>query len=145
MGARTGAQYLAGLKSRPRDVWIRGRKAGDVTTHPAFATPAAHIAKLYDMQHDPAHRDVLTYVSPSTGDRVGMAFMMSKTVDDLRRRRQAFQLWAETSFGLLGRSPDFLNTTWRSPNHPACSRKWAPASRRTCATITNTCARTTFS
>ena len=46
-----------------------------------------------------------------TGARVGTAFMMSKTVEDLTQRRRAFQLWAESSFGLLGRSPDFLNTT----------------------------------
>ena len=111
MGIRTGAQYLAGLKAQPRDVWIRGKKVGDVTTHPAFARPAAHIAKLYDMQHDPALQDTLTYTSPTTGDRVGTAFMMSKTLDDLVKRRRAFQIWAESSFGLLGRSPDFLNTT----------------------------------
>ena len=103
MGIRTGAQYLAGLKAQPREVWIRGKKVGDVTTHPAFARPAAHIAKLYDMQHDPALQDTLTYISPTTGDRVGTAFMMSKTLDDLVKRRRAFQIWAESSFGLLGR------------------------------------------
>ena len=111
MGIRTGAQYLDGLRRRPREVWIRGQRVDDVSMHPAFAKPARHIAKLYDMQHDPACQDVLTYVSPSSGERVGAAFMMSKTIEDLRKRRQAFQLWAETSFGLLGRSPDFLNTT----------------------------------
>lgn len=111
MGIRTGAQYLDGLRSRPREVWMRGQRVADVTAHPAFAKPAAHIAGLYDMQHDPAHRDVLTYASPTSGDPVGTAFMMSKTIEDLRKRRAAFQLWAESSFGLLGRSPDFLNTT----------------------------------
>jgi anthranilate 3-monooxygenase (FAD) / 4-hydroxyphenylacetate 3-monooxygenase len=111
VGIRTGAQFLDGLRRRPRDVWIQGKRVEDVTTHPAFAKPAAHIATLYDMQHDPAHRDVLTYTSPSTGAPVGAAFMMSKTHDDLVKRRHAFQLWAESSFGLLGRSPDFLNTT----------------------------------
>ncbi|MBL8382763.1 MAG: 4-hydroxyphenylacetate 3-monooxygenase, oxygenase component [Burkholderiales bacterium] len=111
MGARTGEAYLQGLRARPREVWVRGRRVDDVTAHPAFARPAAHIARLYDMQHEPAHRDVLTYASPTSGERVGTAFMMSATVDDLVKRRRAFQTWAESSFGLLGRSPDFLNTT----------------------------------
>lgn len=110
-GIRTGEQYLSGLHARPRDVWVRGKKVADVTVHPAFAQSARHVAKLYDMQHDPVHRDVLSYVSPSSGNRVGTAFMMSMTYDDLVKRRHAFQLWAESSFGLLGRSPDFLNTT----------------------------------
>ena len=111
MGIRTGAEYLAGLGARPREAWIRGKRVIDVTAHPAFAKPAAHIAGLYDMQHQSAYRDVLTYVSPTTGNRVGTAFMMSSNMDDLVKRRRAFQLWAESSFGLLGRSPDFLNTT----------------------------------
>lgn len=111
MGIRTGAQYLAGLKSRQRDVWIAGERVADVSSHPAFAASAAHIAKLYDMQHDPAHQAVLTYPSPTSGDLVGTAFMMSTRPEDLVKRRHAFQLWAERSFGMLGRSPDFLNTT----------------------------------
>jgi anthranilate 3-monooxygenase (FAD) / 4-hydroxyphenylacetate 3-monooxygenase len=111
MAIRTGAQYIEGLRRHPREVWIQGQRVDDVASHPAFAKPAAHIAKLYDMQHDPAHRDILSYVSPSTGARVGTAFMMSRSHADLVKRRQAFQLWAESSFGLLGRSPDFLNTT----------------------------------
>jgi len=110
-GARTGAQFLAGLRAQPREVWIRGERVDDVTAHPALAMPAQHIAHLYDMQHDPAHRDVLTYPSPTSGQRVGAAFMMARDPDDLKQRREAFRLWAESSFGLLGRSPDFLNTT----------------------------------
>ena len=61
MGIRTGAQYLDGLRKHPREVRIRGQRVKDVTTHPAFAKPAAHIARLYDMQHDSRYRDVLTY------------------------------------------------------------------------------------
>ena len=67
MGARTGAQFLEGLKKRPREVWVRGKRVDDVSVHPAFAKPAAHIAKLYDMQHDPGLRDTLTYESPTSG------------------------------------------------------------------------------
>jgi anthranilate 3-monooxygenase (FAD) / 4-hydroxyphenylacetate 3-monooxygenase len=111
MGIRTGASYLEGLRNSPRDVWIQGQKVDNVVSHPAFAKPAAHIAKLYDMQHDPKHHDTLTYISPTSGERVGTAFMMSHSHADLVKRHKAFQLWAESSFGLLGRSPDFLNTT----------------------------------
>ena len=37
MPARTGQQYIDGLKERPKEVWIRGEKVKDVTAHPAFA------------------------------------------------------------------------------------------------------------
>jgi anthranilate 3-monooxygenase (FAD) / 4-hydroxyphenylacetate 3-monooxygenase len=63
MGIRTGQQYIDGLKSRSREVWLRGQRVDDVTTHPAFRAQVQSIARLYDLQHDPAHADTLTYKS----------------------------------------------------------------------------------
>lgn len=111
MAIRTGAELIAGLKQRPREVWLRGRRIDDVTTHPAFARPLAHLAGLYDLQHDPAHRDVLTYRSPTSGEPVATAFMVPRDHADLVKRREAFRLVAEATLGMMGRSPDFLNTT----------------------------------
>ncbi len=70
MPVRTGQDYLDRLKAHPREVWIRGQRVDDVASHPAFAKPAAHIAHLYDMQHDPRLAPVLTYPSPTTGQPV---------------------------------------------------------------------------
>jgi 4-hydroxyphenylacetate 3-monooxygenase len=39
-----------------------------------------------------------------------MAFLEPRTKEDLRRRAAAYAAWAEVSCGLLGRSPDYLNT-----------------------------------
>ena len=39
------------------------------------------------MQHDPELRDAMTYVSPSSGDRVGLSFIIPRTREDLERRR----------------------------------------------------------
>jgi len=110
MPARTGKQFIEGLRSRPRDVWLRGERIADPTVHPAFKRPIERLAHLYDMQHDPAYSGVLTYTSPSSGQQVGTAFMAPTSLADLIKRRNAFQLWSEATFGLMGRSPDFMNT-----------------------------------
>ena len=34
MPARTGKQYLAGLREQEREVWLGGERVEDVTTHP---------------------------------------------------------------------------------------------------------------
>lgn len=111
MPIRTGAQYIEGVKQRPREVWLRGERIDDVTTHPAFVRPMEQIARLYDMQHDPQYSDDLTYTSPTTGDAVGTAFMVPGSLGDLQKRHRAFRIWAEATLGMMGRSPDFLNTT----------------------------------
>jgi 4-hydroxyphenylacetate 3-monooxygenase len=108
MGARTGAEYLAGLRDE-REVWLDGERVKDVTKDPRLAPAARSIAALYDLQHDPELRDQLTYASPTTGDRVGLSFLQPRTTDDLVRRRGMFKLWSDTSGGMLGRTPDYLN------------------------------------
>jgi len=111
MGIRTGAQFIEGLRHRPRNVWLDGERIGDVSAHPAFAPAVAAIAKLYDLQHEPHYADVLTYASPSSGAPVATAFMTPSSYADLVKKRQAHRLMAESTFGMMGRSPDFLNTT----------------------------------
>lgn len=40
-----------------------------------------------------------------------MAFMPARSADDLRRKRETYRIWSEMTFGLMGRSPDFMNST----------------------------------
>ena len=83
MPARTGSEYLKGLQAQEREVWLRGERVKDVTTHTGLRNGALAIASLYDMQHDPQLRDEMTYVSPTTGDRVGLSFINPHTREDV--------------------------------------------------------------
>jgi 4-hydroxyphenylacetate 3-monooxygenase len=100
---------LQGLQQRQREVWIGGERVTDVTTHPALANCARTLARLYDMQHDPATQARLTYVSPDTGQREATSFIIPRCVDDLARRRDMVKTWADATCGMMGRTPDFLN------------------------------------
>lgn len=111
MGIRTGQEYRAHLAAHPREVWLRGERIDDISTHPAFAAPIEQVARLYDLQHRPEYKETLSYVSPTSGDRVATSFLVPKSHEDLERRREAFRTCAEANFGLMGRSPDFLNAT----------------------------------
>jgi 4-hydroxyphenylacetate 3-monooxygenase len=94
------------------DVEIHGeRTTGRVTEIPAFGNLIRSYAALYDLQHDPDLRDVMTYESPTTGDRVGMSFLTPASVEDVVRRRRMMQVWAEWSNGMLGRTGDYLNAS----------------------------------
>ena len=112
MPARTGAQYLAGLRARKTEVWLRGERVTDVTTHPGLAGGARAIASLYDLQSDPAHSSTMTFADPDTGDRLGLSFIIPRTKEDLVQRRDMMLAWARTTCGMMGRSPDFMNVTF---------------------------------
>ncbi|MED5407598.1 MAG: 4-hydroxyphenylacetate 3-hydroxylase N-terminal domain-containing protein, partial [Pseudomonadota bacterium] len=109
MAARTGAEYLDGLRHRSAEIWLGDERIEDVTTHPALRGCAQSMAHLYDMQHDPALRDEMTYASPTTGDRVGLSFITPRTQEDLERRSRMMFHWSRVSGGMLGRSSDYIN------------------------------------
>src|SRR5947209_1228029 len=112
MPARTGAEYIQGLQDQEREIWLRGERIKDVTTHPGLANGVRAIASLYDLQHDPALRDEMTYVSPTSRARVGLSFVIPRTKQELERRGAMMLRWARTTCGMMGRSPDFMNVTF---------------------------------
>jgi 4-hydroxyphenylacetate 3-monooxygenase oxygenase component len=110
MAPRNGQEFIEGLRRNPREVWVAGRRAGDdITTDPVFRRPIAAMAQLYDLQTRPENREVMTY--EEDGERIGTSFMTPRSEVDLVKRREAMKIWADASFGMMGRSPDFLNTT----------------------------------
>jgi 4-hydroxyphenylacetate 3-monooxygenase oxygenase component len=113
MSIRDGKSYISRLKAHPRAVWIAGRKVADVTADAVFRRPVAAMAMLYDCQCKDDLRAAMTYRT-ETGDEAGLSFIVPKSRDDLVRRRAAMRIWAEATFGTMGRSPDFLNTVLAS-------------------------------
>jgi 4-hydroxyphenylacetate 3-monooxygenase len=76
--------------------------------HPAFAAGVRTVGRLYDLAHDPANRQLMTYPSPRDGRPVNKAWMVPGTREDLVARRKAIKFWADASYGFLGRSPDHV-------------------------------------
>jgi 4-hydroxyphenylacetate 3-monooxygenase len=120
MAARTGAEYIKGLQAQDCEVWLRGERVKDVTTHPGLANGVRAVASLYDLQHDPKLKDEMTFVSPTSGDRLGLSFIIPRTQQELERRGAMMLRWARTTCGMMGRSPDFMNVTFAA---------WAAAAR----------------
>ena len=63
---RTGQQYRDSIRDG-RQVYINGERVKDVTTHPMFKPLVDIRARIYDMQHDAATRDVMTWTDPQSG------------------------------------------------------------------------------
>jgi 4-hydroxyphenylacetate 3-monooxygenase len=112
MGARTGRQFLDGLRTAKAEIWLGGERIEDVTAHPATRNAAHSLARLYDMQHDPELQETMTYPSPTGGEPVGLSFLTPRTREDLARRRTMMKQWADYSGGMLGRTPDYLNSSF---------------------------------
>ena len=105
---RSGNDYLHSIKDDGRQVYIDAECVGDVTEHPAFREATRSIARLYDVVAEPANRDLLTYISPKTGEPVNRAYMIPRSAEDLTIRRKALWRLSEESFGFMGRTPEHV-------------------------------------
>src|SRR6478735_2330135 len=107
MGARTGAQFLEGLRKTRREIWVDGEKIADVTQHPKLRGGAESIAAIYDRQHEYAGECL--YAAPPSGELTNVSHMMPQSKDDLRRRHAGLVRLSEGSMGIMGRTPDYMN------------------------------------
>jgi 4-hydroxyphenylacetate 3-monooxygenase oxygenase component len=109
MGARTGKQFLEGLRDG-REIWVDGELVGDVTAHPSLSGAANTLAELFDLQHE--HADICLTPDDETGEPINVTHVIPRSRDDLLRRRAAIEKVSEYTVGLMGRSPDYLNVTF---------------------------------
>ncbi|WP_178019116.1 4-hydroxyphenylacetate 3-hydroxylase family protein [uncultured Paenibacillus sp.] len=115
MPIKNGKQYIDRIDRTRIRLWYNGERVNvPLSEHPAFRGLIRTQAAMYDMQCDDRLRDIMTYASPSTGNRVGLSFMPPTNPDDLVRRRKMSEMWAKHHHGFLGRSPDYMNTALMS-------------------------------
>ena len=122
MGARTGAEYVEGLRGDGREVWLGGERVRDVTSHPAFAGSLRGMAGFYDWQHRHAEACIVAS-GGSDGDGggdgdggdaspIGISHLIPRSPADLGRRHVGLERLARYGVGMLGRTPDYLNVTF---------------------------------
>lgn len=107
MAARTGEQFLHGLRATDRAIWVDGERIDDVTTHPKLVGAATTLMSVFDQQH--SYSDECLIADPETGESINISHMLPRSHDDLRRRQQGLTRLSEVSVGIMGRTPDYMN------------------------------------
>ena len=83
---KTGKQYRDSIRDG-REVWINGERVEDVPNHPAFKPVIDARARIYDMQHDAATQDVMTY--ENDGERFAIGSRLPYEQKDWEDKRRA--------------------------------------------------------
>src|SRR5216683_1387388 len=100
---RTGAQYRDSIRDG-RQVYIGGERVKDVTTHPMFKPLVDIRARFYDMQHEPATRDIMSYTDG--GETHAIANKLPYTQADWWSKRRATDALLEEIGGVVTRVGD---------------------------------------
>ena len=107
MGARTGSQFLDGLRRTKREIWVDGEKINDVTSHPKLRGGAESLAAIFDRQH--AYAADCLFAHPGSGRPTNVSHMIPRSRDELHHRHAGLVRLSEGSMGIMGRTPDYMN------------------------------------
>jgi 4-hydroxyphenylacetate 3-monooxygenase len=102
---RTGDEYRESLRDG-RWVWIDGEKVQDVVTHPAFKPIVDARARIYDMAHEPATAEAMSYVDPESGERCPTGPKLPHTREDWQAKRAAVDKVLDDVGGIVTRVGD---------------------------------------
>jgi 4-hydroxyphenylacetate 3-monooxygenase len=100
---RTGQQYLDSIRDS-REVYIDGERVEDVTRHPMMKPIIDIRARIYDMQHEAATRELLTF--ESEGERFAVANKLPRTQQDWWDKRRATDVILDEIGGVVTRVGD---------------------------------------
>jgi 4-hydroxyphenylacetate 3-monooxygenase len=103
---RTGAQFRESLRDG-RHVVIDGRDVSDVTAEPTLRRGIDTLARYFDAQHAAETRDKLTCIDPETGERISTAWLVPRSIDDLRRYDALIRASTALTLGTFGRPVDY--------------------------------------
>ena len=85
---RTGAEYRESIRDG-RAVWINGERVKDVPSHPAFKPIVDVRARIYDMAHEDATRDIMSYVDADTNEANCIGYKLPHERQDWYDKRRA--------------------------------------------------------
>ncbi|PKE06413.1 hypothetical protein CW676_07680 [Macrococcoides caseolyticum] len=87
-----------------RVVYINSEQIKNVLLIDILNKTYGYIEKYYELQETNSNH---TYEENNI--KKSVTFLKPKTIEDLRRKREIYYDIAKESFGMLGRTPDFLN------------------------------------
>lgn len=100
---RTGTEYRDSIRDG-REVYVNGEKVRDVATHPMFKPLVDIRARIHDMAHDPATRDVMTVTQNGQTNAIGNA--LPYTQADWWAKRRATDTVLDAVGGIVTRVGD---------------------------------------
>jgi len=102
---RNGEEYRESIRDG-RDVWVNGERVEDVTNHPMFKPLVDIRARIYDMAHDVATRDIMTTVDSASGERFAIGLQLPQTREDWQAKRRAVDAVMDDIGGVVTRVGD---------------------------------------
>jgi 4-hydroxyphenylacetate 3-monooxygenase len=89
-----------------REVWMNGEKVTDIHAERVFQDTLKIIHRYYELQEEKPETHLYT---EKNGKNYSTTFLTPHSSEELAKKAKAYREIAKESYGMLGRTPDFIN------------------------------------
>ena len=86
MALMTGEQYIESIRKMKMEVYMFGKKVEHPVDDPVLRPSLNSVRMTYDLAQMPEYQDLMTALSPYTGERVNRFTHIHQSTDDLIKK-----------------------------------------------------------
>ena len=86
MALMTGEQYIESIRKIPMEIYMFGKKVENPVDDPILRPSLNSVRMTYDLAQMPEYQDLMTVVSPETGERINRFTHIHRSTEDLRNK-----------------------------------------------------------
>ena len=82
----TGEQYIESIRKIPMEIYMFGKKVENPVDNPILRPSLNSVRMTYDLAQMPEYQDLMTAISPETGERINRFTHIHRSTEDLRNK-----------------------------------------------------------
>ena len=86
MALMTGEQYIESIRKTNMQVYMFGKKIDSPVDNPILRPALNSVRMTYDLAQKPEYQDLMTVISPETGERINRFTHIHRSTEDLRNK-----------------------------------------------------------
>ena len=86
MALMTGEQYIESIKKIKMEIYMFGEKYSNPTESPILRPSLNSVRMTYDLAQMPEYQELMTAISPETGERINRFTHIHRSTEDLRNK-----------------------------------------------------------
>ncbi|MCD8299930.1 MAG: 4-hydroxyphenylacetate 3-hydroxylase family protein [Clostridiales bacterium] len=86
MALMTGEEYIESIRKINMEIYMFGEKVENPVDNPILRPSLNSVRMTYDLAQDPEHQDLMTVISPFTGNRINRFMHIHQSTEDLKNK-----------------------------------------------------------
>ena len=86
MALMTGEQYIESIRKIPMEIYMFGKKVENPVDNPILRPSLNSVRMTYDLAQMPEYQELMTAISPETGERINRFTHIHRSTEDLRNK-----------------------------------------------------------